>query len=142
MGNERTKETTQAILNMSTDFSVSPPVLQFAPVFWDGVGYSRLASSFQKVVASTANATEIVAAVTGKKIRVLACSFMANGTVNVKWQSASTDLTGLAYLVANTGKVLPYSPGGWFETAVGEALNIHLSGAVAVGGELVYVLVG
>jgi hypothetical protein len=38
---------------------------------------------------------EVVAAVSGKKIRVLAARLSAAGTVNTKWQSASTDKTGL-----------------------------------------------
>lgn len=83
----------------------------------------------------------VVAAVTSKKIRVLAYNFMANGSVNVKWQShvTPTDLTGLKYLVVNTGLVAPFAPTGWFETVSGEALDLNLSASIAVGGELIYV---
>ena len=102
-------------------------------------GVIPLLPKFFSIATAASGATEIVAAVTGKKIRVICYNYMANGTVNVKWQSASTDKTGLAYLVANTGKVVPFSPVGWFETAAGEALNINLSGAIAVGGEGAYV---
>lgn len=98
---------------------------------------------YAKIVASASGATAIVAAVgsgdTARKIRVVALSLMANGTVNVKFQSASTDLTGIDFLVANAGKVLPYNECGWFETAAGEVLNINLSASVAVGGHLTYV---
>jgi hypothetical protein len=72
---------------------------------------------------------------------VLAAAFMANGTVNVKFQSGAggTDLTGLFYLVANTGAALPYNPAGWFETAVTTLLNLNLSAAIAVGGCITYI---
>jgi hypothetical protein len=32
-----------------------------------------------------------------------------------------------------------YNPVGWFETGSGLSLDINLSAAVAIGGELVYV---
>jgi hypothetical protein len=82
---------------------------------------------------------EVVAAVSGKKIRVLAARLSAAGTVNTKWQSASTDKTGLSYFVANSYAELSYSPVGWFETVAGEALNLNLSASIAVGGMIVYV---
>lgn len=103
------------------------------------VGTTAATPKFATISTSSSGATEIVAAVTDKKIRVIAAALMANGTVNVKWQSAATDKTGLAYLVVNTGYVLPFNPVGWFQTAVSEALNINLSGAQAVGGQLVYI---
>lgn len=104
-------------------------------------GTTALTPKFAIVTASASGATTIVAAVTSKKIRVLAVEIIANGTVNAKWQShiTPTDLTGLAYLVANAGYVLPFSPCGWFETVSGEALDINLSAAIAVGGSVVYI---
>ena len=90
------------------------------------------------VTASSANATPVVAAVAAKRIVVVGLLYTANAAVNVKWQSASTDLTGLDYMVQGSRTLLPPNPDGWFETAVNEALNIHLSGAVAVGGFINY----
>lgn len=106
-------------------------------------GTTALTPSYATVVASASGATSLVSAVTSKKIRVLALYLVSNGTVNVKFQSHTTptDLTGLAYLVANTGFVLPYNPVGWFQTNSGEQLDINLSAAIAVGGTLVYVAV-
>ena len=104
-------------------------------------GDTPLVEQFAAIAVSSSGANQIVAASAGNKIRVVAYNYMANGTVNVKWQSAANDKTGLAYLVVNTGKVVPFCPVGWFETNSGEALNLNLSGAVAVGGEVVYVLV-
>lgn len=93
-----------------------------------------------KVISLSATGT-VVAAVPGKKIRVISYVIMASGTVNTKWQShvAPTDLGGLLYLVANTGAVSGYNPSGHFETVVSEALDLNLSGSVAVGGHLTYV---
>lgn len=96
---------------------------------------------FAAIAASASGNNTAVAAVTSKKIRVLGLWLIANGSVNAKFQSGAggTDLTGLAYLVANTGFVLPYNPAGWFETATTTLLNINLSAAIAVGGSLVYI---
>lgn len=106
-------------------------------------GTTALTPLFSAIVASSSGATTIIALVSSKKIRVLAMELTASGAVNVKWQShvTPTDLTGLAYFAANGGYVLPYNPVGWFQTVSGEALDINLSGAVAVGGSITYVTV-
>lgn len=100
-----------------------------------------LTPKFATIAASSSGNNTLIAAVTSKKIRVLAAAFMANGSVNAKFQSGAggTDLTGLFYMVANTGGVLPYNPVGWFETGSNTLLNLNLSGAVAVGGCITYV---
>jgi hypothetical protein len=102
---------------------------------------TQLTPKYAVITASSSGATTIVAAVTSKKIRVIALKLVANAAVNVKWQShvTPTDKTGLSYLAANGGEVLPANQWGWFETITGEALDINLSGAVAVGGHLTYV---
>lgn len=108
----------------------------------NGAANTKLTPKFAKIVASASGVTTIVALVAAKKLRVLGLKITANGAVNVKWQShvTPTDLTGLSYFAAaGDGEVIPFSPVGWFETVAGEALDINLSGAVAVGGHLVYV---
>lgn len=104
-------------------------------------GTAKLTPIFATISASSSGNNTIVSAVTGKKIRVLQMDLMSNGTVNTKFQSGAsgTDLTGLSYLIANTGIVRPFSPYGWFETAASTLLNLNLSGAVAVGGSLLYI---
>jgi hypothetical protein len=104
-------------------------------------GSTTLVPKFAAIAVSASGNNTLVAAVTSKKIRVLAYNFIANGSVNAKFQSGAsgTDLTGLKYCVANGGLVAPFNPLGWFETAAGVLLNLNLSGAVPVGGELVYV---
>ncbi len=105
------------------------------------VGGTVVTPKFAAIGASSSGNNTIVAAVTSKKIRVLAAQLVANGSVNVKWQSGAsgTDLTGLAYLVVNTGYVLPFNPAGWFETGSATLLNLNLSAAVAVGGSITYI---
>lgn len=96
------------------------------------------------ITDSSSGASTLVALVTSKKIRVLAMALTVNGAVNVKLQSHTTTATatGLFYCAAaGDGFVLPYNPVGWFDTASGEALDLNLSGAVAVGGTLTYVSV-
>lgn len=102
---------------------------------------TALTPKFASIAVSSSGNNTLVAAVTSKKIRVLSCELMANGTVNAKFQSGAsgTDITGLKYLVVNTGMVLPFSPVGWFETGSGVLLNMNLSAGVAVGGSLVYI---
>jgi len=101
---------------------------------------TALTPKFATIAASSSGDNAIVSAVASKKIRVLAVQMISNGTVNAKWQSATAgDKTGLAYLVANAGYVLPFCPVGWFETASNEDLQLNLSAAIAVGGSIVYV---
>ena len=72
---------------------------------------------------------------------MLRWSLSSAGTVNVKWQSHTTptDLTGLYYEVANTGISEAFCPSGHFESLSGQALDLNLSGNVAVGGCLTYI---
>jgi hypothetical protein len=104
-------------------------------------GTTALTPKFATITASASGATTIVAAVTSKKIRVLRWSLSSNGAVNVKWQShvSPTDLTGLFYLTQFASAGGSYCQVGIFETISGEALDINLSGSVAVGGVLTYI---
>lgn len=106
-----------------------------------GNGLTQLTPKFAKITASSSGATTIVSLVSSKKLRVLAWSLVCNAAVNVKWQTHATptDLTGLHYFAANGGIQQPFNPVGYFETVAGEALDINLSGAIAVGGSLVYI---
>lgn len=83
----------------------------------------------------------LVAAVAGKKIRVICLYYMAAGTVNTRFESGAsgTALTGQHQHTAQTGVVLPFNEGGWFETASGALLNLELSAAISVDGALSYV---
>jgi len=102
-------------------------------------GTTALTPKFAKIVASASGNTSVVALVSGKKIRVLRASFVANGSVNVKFQSNTTDVTGLWYMTQFASGGGGYCPVGLFETASGEELNINLSASVAVQGIITYV---
>lgn len=91
-------------------------------------------------VASSGDNT-LLASVSSKKIRVLSLFLVAAGSVNVRFESGAggTALTGQMNLVANTGFVLPFNPGGWFETATTTLLNCELSAAISVDGSFSYI---
>lgn len=98
------------------------------------------------ITASAAGATAIVAGATGCKYRVIGFLLSFGGTVNAKWQSGSTDLTGEIYGVAGAQAVSPAlpqanhatGPASQFTTNPGDDLVLNLSGNVAVGGYVVY----
>ena len=92
---------------------------------------------------ASSGANTLVAAVAGRKIRVLAYSINGASAVNAKFQSSTTsDLTKLHYMANSQGPyVFPYNPHGWFETVAGELLNLDLSGAVVTSVLLTYIII-
>jgi len=105
-------------------------------------GYAGAPSSFAAIDASLAGDTTVVAAVAGRRIRVVKYSFLCAAAVTVRWKSgAGTNLSGLMAFAANGGISEPYCPVGILQTALGEALVINLSGAVGVGGLMTYEVV-
>lgn len=90
--------------------------------------------------ASNGNNT-LVAAVTLKKIRVIAGSLTMTGTaVTVRFESAAdgTALTGQMTPAQGQTIGLPYCPVGHFQTLIGELLNLELGGGQSVDGWIVY----
>ena len=104
-------------------------------------GGTIVTPKFAIIDAASSGDNTLVAAVTSKKIRVLALFLVAAGTVTVRFESGAggTALTGQMNLIANTGFVLPHNPVGWFETAVATLLNLELSAAISVDGSLTYI---
>jgi hypothetical protein len=94
--------------------------------------------------ASAPGANEVLPAVAGSKYRVVAFVLTYAGTVAATWASGGDALTGALNGAAGSScpsPALPPRPGGaafHFETATGQALNMNLSGAVAVSGYAVY----
>lgn len=82
----------------------------------------------------------VVAAVTGKKIRVLSAVIISASANSIKFLTAAADLSALFAFAANGGLVLDFNEHGWFETNAGEALNINLSAAAAVGVSIQYMV--
>lgn len=90
---------------------------------------------------ATAGDNELVAAVSGKKIRLLSLVAIASGGANTLTLESGTDsgeLSGAMDLAADGQLVLPHNPCGWVETVAGESLNLILSAATAVGGFFTY----
>jgi hypothetical protein len=92
---------------------------------------------YASISATTSGDTQIVPAVSGKRIRVIAYAVISNLTVSIKFRSGTTDITGSMRVVEGGGIAHAYD-GGLFETAVGQALNINLSANATVGGYVVY----
>lgn len=92
------------------------------------------------ISGATSGDNALVAAVTGKKIRVISLFLIAAGAVTVRFESGAggTALTGVMSVAANGGMVLNTNYDGWFQTAEGVLLNMELGGAVQVSGALTY----
>lgn len=74
--------------------------------------------------AAASSTTAVVAAVTGKKIRVIALAMVAGDTAtDITFKSGSTAISPLFANAANGGAVLGVNEHGWFETTEGAALN-------------------
>lgn len=93
------------------------------------------------VNTSATGDTAVVAApsATGR-IRVLGVTVVSTLANNIKFRSATTDITALFPLGANGGFVLPFNEHGWFQTNPGEALNINMSVATATGVQVHYIV--
>ena len=99
------------------------------------------------VSGATSGNNSLVAAVSGKKIKVLGLVLVVDSTVAVRLESGAsgTALTGVMTITVtddNPVVVLPMTTPGshWVETAAGALLNMELSGAVQVSGCIVYYL--
>jgi hypothetical protein len=98
------------------------------------------------IAASASGDNTVVAAVSGKKIRVKAwsASNLTAAAQAIKWRSGTTDLTGLWGAGAAIGTIATHDLGPtgdfYFETVAGQALVLNLAAAVAVGGSVQYTL--
>jgi hypothetical protein len=76
-------------------------------------------------VVSLAATGNIVAGVTGKKIRLLALAFTPEVSTAVVFSltSNATAISGVMNVAANTPMVLPFNESGWCETVAAEPLK-------------------
>jgi hypothetical protein len=92
---------------------------------------------------ATSGNNTLVAAVTGKKIRVLNYVMVSGGTVTTRFESGAggTALSGQMTMFLTVSNPMSISCGsvGCFETAAGELLNLELSAAQSVDGHLAYI---
>lgn len=101
----------------------------------------------QRAFANPAGAGDnaIVAAVPGKKIKILALIAWNNVATaqTIIFKSAAAAISPSFVLPASVvGAVdLEYCEAGWFLTNVGEAFNVNLSAATAVGVHVIYTTV-
>jgi hypothetical protein len=99
--------------------------------------------TFANVAASQTDSA-LVAAVAGRKVRVLSYRVLAgatatNVTFNTKPDGAGTAVSELIACGANGGLVGPYSKVGHFETKVSEGLAVTTGSGSTVGIGVVYV---
>lgn len=91
------------------------------------------------VAASTADAT-LVAAVAGKKIRLLSLHLDCAGTATVATlQSNATAILGPFNNAASEQTVLPYHPHGWKETTAGGALKMTTGAGATTSWAVTYI---
>lgn len=91
-------------------------------------------------IAASQTASSLIAAVTGKRIRVISVYALAGGTATtLVFNSASTAKSALLSNAANGGEVLPRNIDGWFETAAGEALTVTTGAGAATGIQVNYI---
>ena len=93
--------------------------------------------------AAGAGDNTLIAAVSGKKIRVLSY-VLVNGhtaaqTIRFESGASGTALSGQMILAANGVIEAGFNEGGWFETAAGALLNLELAGATTVDGHISYI---
>lgn len=94
------------------------------------------------VVSGSQGDNTLLAAVTGKRIRVIGGVLSANGTTAISFKSGTTAISGVIYMGGSgTAKVLPELISGYVETAAGEALVLNVVADVSAGGMLT-VLIG
>jgi len=92
---------------------------------------------FAPINATSSGDTQVVAAVSGRRIVVVAYAVIANATVSIRFRSGTTDITGSMRVVEGGGIAHSYDA-GLFQTVAGQALNINLSANAIVGGYVVY----
>ena len=101
--------------------------------------YGRFPVQFALIDENAQANNEIVAAVSGKRIRVVSFFVVAAAANSITWKSATTAIAGPMALAQNGG-VSAEAEVGLCETAMGEALNLALSAATQVGGGVAYTL--
>jgi len=96
---------------------------------------------FAVIDETDAGDKEIVAAVAGKKIRVLSYVIIASATSTVRWESGpgGTALTGSMSLSTIKSTESSCSVIGCFQAVAGESLSLETTGAVSFDGHLTYI---
>lgn len=101
-------------------------------------GYTVLGTYNNIGVSQTA--APLIAAQTGRAIRVHSLVITAGTATSSVFTSSETTISGTFWSAANGGAVLPHNPTGWFETAKGSALGVTTSAGGTTGYTLTYSL--
>lgn len=104
-------------------------------------GVTSCTPAFAQLTTSATGNQEVVASVSGKKIRVIAAALYGNASASVQWISSTAAISPLAYVGSNYGYVLPFNPAGWFETASNAGLRINATGSTNIGVHVTYITV-
>ncbi len=135
MSDSQTKAFTNTPIGSSVGLAVEA-VADLGQVSVSGVAKTV---KFAAVSVSAITDNEVVAAVTGKKIRVLSYVLNGAGGLNTAtWKTAATALAGAMDIADNTS-FSANSTVGLFETVAAEALNLALTAATLVAGHITYV---
>ena len=104
-------------------------------------------STFANVAASSTDGSLNIAAVSGKRVAVLAVAFVAGATAtNATFNSKPSGSAGSAISMlfangANGGAVLGFNLHGWFVTKAGEGLTLTTGSGSTTGVQVVYAYV-
>jgi hypothetical protein len=106
--------------------------------------FDASAIKYAAIAAATASDNTLVAAVSTKKIRVLALAIVSGAAGNIYFTSGVGGTvifggsTNKIQLAANGGFVLPFTAAGWFETSASALLNLNASSTGPFSGGIVY----
>lgn len=109
------------------------------PFYTTAVAGGSTGPLFARINADADGDNTVVAAVTGKRIRVLGYAFLVSAAGMITFKSGAA--TALAEFTAAANGGASYGGGGdapAFQTAVGEALVVNNPAAVDTNGHLVY----
>ena len=130
------------IVTLTASDVTSPSVANNSLLF-DEIRDMIYSDPSRAAIAATTGDNTIVAAVSGKKIRVIAIFGISDvaGTVRFEDGVSGTALTGQVNVGVTGGWVLPESTNGWFETSENTLLNLELVTAGNFDGCIVYKLI-
>lgn len=98
----------------------------------------RLIPKFARFSVFAASTTEIVAGVSGKRLRIhaLIAGCLSAGAFTL-YSGATPAFAGFSY--ANNGQiVVPHNPWGWLVFGQGAGINVHTTAANTVQGVIIY----
>lgn len=102
---------------------------------------TALTPKYAAINATVNGDNTLVAAVVGKKIRVLSYVLVADAAVGCAFEDGAggSELSGQMAFAANGGVSVPFSPVGHFETTANTLLNLETDAVANVRGHIAYV---